>query len=180
MLTKYKIELNGLLASIDPQILIDLAQVLRCCKGIVFIAGNGGSASNAGHLALHLNQAGIRAVSLPDMVASMTAAANDFGYEECFVRVTGPLRHEDVVLVISCSGNSPNILRLLKAAKQTNTYRIGLLGNNGGKALKQCLLSIFLFPAPAGITEDIHSVIIHLMTDLLGKRALDKRPPDVL
>jgi D-sedoheptulose 7-phosphate isomerase len=145
----------------------------------VFIAGNGGSAAIASHLACDLEKtvAGprgrrsarrLRAVSLSDNVATLTAFANDEGYENVFSeRLRAHADPDDVLLVISSSGNSPNVLEALRTARELGMRTIAWVGFGGGEALKLCDCAIHVPVDDYGMAEGIHGVIGHLITDLV-------------
>jgi D-sedoheptulose 7-phosphate isomerase len=155
----------------------------------VFIAGNGGSAAIASHLACDLEKtvAGprarraprrLRAVSLGDNLATLTAWANDEGYENVFSeRLRAHADMGDVLLVISSSGNSPNVLEALHTARELGMRTIAWVGFSGGRAaeLSECCVHVAI--DDYGMAEGIHAVIGHLVTDLVvqGVR-LTQRP----
>ena len=144
--------------------------IVAAWSGCVYTAGNGGSAANASHLAAHLNECGIKAICLSDNLVRFSAIANDINYEQAFaLQLKGlPLGRNDSVVVLSCSGDSPNVLRLLEFAQKANvTIRIGLLGFSGGQALHLCDLSIVLDSRDYGAIEDCHSAIIHAIRKAL-------------
>ena len=110
--------------------------------GKIFFCGNGGSASDSQHLATeflirlkpNLNRTAIPAMSLTLDSTALTACGNDFGFENIFARALEGLGNKkDILIVISTSGNSKNIIKVLKKAKKMKIFTIGLLGNKGGK-----------------------------------------------
>lgn len=145
----------------------------------VFIAGNGGSAAIASHLACDLEKtvAGprgrrsprrLRAVSLSDNVATLTAFANDEGYEHVFSeRLRAHADPDDVLLVISSSGNSPNVLEALRTARELGMKTIAWVGFGGGAALELSDCCVHVAIDDYGMAEGIHGVIGHLVTDLV-------------
>ena len=145
----------------------------------VFIAGNGGSAAIASHLACDLEKtvAGprgrratrrLRAVSLSDNMATLTAWANDEGYENVFSeRLLAHADPGDVLLVISSSGNSPNILEALRVAHELDMRTIAWVGFGGGTALELAECCVHVAIDDYGMAEGIHGVIGHLVTDLV-------------
>ena len=115
--------------------------------GKLMICGNGGSAADAQHLAAEflirltsdVNRQGIPAISLVQDSSTLTACINDYGPDDIFKRVLLTLGQAgDVLLAITTSGNSSNIIEALKSARKNNIYCIGFLGNAGGKALELC------------------------------------------
>ncbi|MGA2079046.1 MAG: SIS domain-containing protein [Holophaga sp.] len=139
---------------------------------MVFFIGNGGSAATATHFA---NDLGIgtrslehpfRVVSLTDNLASISAIANDFGYEHIFaqqVRVLG--KKGDVLVAISASGNSPNLLTAFEAAKGMGIRTVALTAFDGGKLKQVADQGIHVPTAPKeyGPAEDAHMILDHLV-----------------
>lgn len=112
-----------------------LAQDIKAARR-VYIAGNGGSAANAIHLANDLISVGIKAHALTADVATITAIANDFSYEEIFSRQLEVFGEAgDLLIVFSGSGNSPNILKALEVAHRKGIYSYAILGSFGGGGL---------------------------------------------
>ncbi len=129
--------------------------------GKLMICGNGGSAADAQHLVAEflirltsdVNREGIPAISLAQDSSTLTACLNDYGPDVIFKRVMSALAQEgDVLLAISTSGNSKNIIEALKYAKSRGIYSLGFLGGNGGKALQHCDAS---FIVPSSLTARI-------------------------
>jgi D-sedoheptulose 7-phosphate isomerase len=144
---------------------------------MIFIMGNGGSASTATHFANDLGKGAsrsgklpFRVISLTDNVAWLTALANDEGYEHVFVRqLENHVRKGDLVIGISASGNSRNVLRALQFAKSRGALTIGLVGFDGGKMHKMVDESL-LVRAPVGAygpVEDVHMILEHAITTCL-------------
>tara|TARA_Y100000768_G_C23987597_1_gene689919 strand:- start:2579 stop:3160 length:582 start_codon:yes stop_codon:yes gene_type:complete len=136
--------------------------------GKILLCGNGGSAADAQHLAAeftvrlrpHVNRKPIPAISLSSDISTLTACANDYGYKNVFLRNFQALyKKNDVLLVISTSGNSKNILEVLKYSKKKNIKSIGFLGCKGGLAKKYCYRSIIV---PSNITARIQEKHIFL------------------
>lgn len=130
----------------------------------IYICGNGGSASNAGHLALHLAELGIFAVDLTAQQPLLTATANDATYSRIFSEPI--LKHGcpgDALMVISGSGNSPNIVMALAAAKQRGMAALGLLGFGGGLAAQLCDKAVVVDNDNYGVCEDVHATCCHAL-----------------
>jgi D-sedoheptulose 7-phosphate isomerase len=141
-------------------------------RATVFFIGNGGSAATASHfandLAIGTNdyENPFRAVSLTDNVAILTAIGNDFGYEEIFVRQLKVLAREgDVVVGISASGNSPNILKAFDFARSAGVKTVALTAFDGGKMKPMADEGIHVptDPKEYGPAEDAHMVLDHLV-----------------
>ena len=123
--------------------------------GKLLLCGNGGSAADAQHLAAEflirltsdVNRESIPALSLAQDTSTLTACINDYGSDDVFKRVFSALSAKgDILLVITTSGNSKNIIETLKLAKERGIYSLGFLGNDGGKALSYCD-SAFIVPS---------------------------------
>ena len=123
-------------------------------KGKLLICGNGGSAADAQHLAAEflirltseVNRGSIPALSLAQDTSTLTACINDYGPDDIFKRVFSALSSDgDVLLAITTSGNSKNIIETLKLANERGIYSLGFLGGDGGEALQYCN-SAFIVP----------------------------------
>src|SRR5271155_5708512 len=128
---------------------VDLMYTSLAAGGQLLIAGNGGSAADAQHIAAELTgrflleRRPLRALALHANTSSLTAIGNDYGYEHVFAReVAAHARPGDVLLAISTSGNSANILRAIEAARECKVGVIGLTGGNGGKMRSVCDLCL--------------------------------------
>ena len=132
------------------KVLIDAGKIIAesiSNEGKLLICGNGGSAADAQHLAAEflirltsdVNRKSIPALSLAQDTSTLTACINDYGADVIFKRVFSGLSVEgDVLLVITTSGNSKNIIETLKLAKERGIYSLGFLGNGGGEAINYC------------------------------------------
>lgn len=137
----------------------------------IFFVGNGGSASTASHFANDIAigtrswKKPFKAISLCDNVSILTALGNDYGYEDIFVRQLETLfEPEDVVVAISASGNSPNVIKAVEYANSNGGVSVGLTGFDGGKLRQAARISI-LVPTDKGEygpVEDVHMIIDHL------------------
>jgi D-sedoheptulose 7-phosphate isomerase len=141
----------------------------------VYICGNGGSASTASHMASDLNKGAnrkdaprFRAVALTDSIPAMLAWANDSSYDDIFVeQLKNHLEKGDVVIGISGSGNSPNVLKALHYANDEGALTIGLTGFDGGK-LTQVAKICYVVPNQCmQQVEDIHLLIEHMLSLIL-------------
>jgi D-sedoheptulose 7-phosphate isomerase len=141
----------------------------------VFIIGNGGSAATASHMANDLSKATVapgkprmKAMALTDNVALISAWANDSCYQEIFKeQLANLLDKRDVVLAISASGNSPNILHALEFAKQQDAVTIGWTGASGGILKDMVDLAVLAPTDNAGMIESCHMVWGHLISSEL-------------
>ncbi|MBI4509578.1 MAG: SIS domain-containing protein, partial [Deltaproteobacteria bacterium] len=113
-----------------------------------------------------------RVISMCDNLSLLTAWANDVSFDTVFAeQLKGLARPGDVLLVITGSGNSPNILRALETAQEVGMKTLGWLGFDGGKALSLCDRSILVRTHDYGLVESAHAVLTHLITSwLMGCR----------
>jgi D-sedoheptulose 7-phosphate isomerase len=132
-----------------------IKQISSCLKKgkKVLICGNGGSNADAQHLSTeflvrlrpNINRRSYPVISLSQDVSTVTACGNDLGFENIFSRnLEGLYSNGDILLILSTSGNSKNILKVLKKAKQMNVNTISILGNNGGKARKMAKIELLI------------------------------------
>lgn len=145
----------------------------------IFICGNGGSATTASHMACDLSKTILgkapreatnraRAISLNDNIALMTAWANDEGYEHIFSEQLKNIgSNGDLLIIITGSGNSSNILEVIVTAQKMGIKTFGLLGFAGGKAKDMLQDFILVNSHDYGIVEDTHHILNHLITDFL-------------
>ena len=137
----------------------------------IFVIGNGGSAVTASHFACDLGKGTIvpgkrrlRIISLTDNVAMMTAWANDVSYDDIFVeQLKNVLNSGDLVIGISASGNSKNVLKAIEYAKSMNCITVGLTGFGGGKLAEMADESIIVDSYDYGPVEDIHLILDHII-----------------
>lgn len=145
----------------------------------VFIMGNGGSAATASHFACDLGKntvmAGVprlRVQALNDNMAFFSACANDYGYDTVFAeQLTNFVQPEDVVLAISASGNSANVLKAVQVARTCGAFTIGWSGYQGGKLAKMVDLPIVIPSDSIEQIEDIHLMMAHMVTMSVRKAA---------
>jgi D-sedoheptulose 7-phosphate isomerase len=154
-------------------IAVRMIAAYRAGKKVVLF-GNGGSASDAQHFAAELvvrfekNRASLPALALTANSSTLTAAGNDFGYEDVFSRQVEAFADEgDIVVGISTSGNSPNVLKAFIAAKAKKAVTIAFTGVNGGK-LKA--MADICFCAPSTVTgriQECHILAVHILSKLV-------------
>ena len=158
---------------------VDALGAVRARGGIIYTAGNGGSAATASHLALDLQKAaGVRAVSLADNPGLITAWANDTSFERVFagqLEVLG--RETDGVIVISVSGSSPNLIALLDVARAKGIPSVGLLGRDGGPAAALVDVPVVVPSSDYGWVESVHTVLHHVLTYALRDAAAGAQIP---
>jgi D-sedoheptulose 7-phosphate isomerase len=148
----------------------------------IFIFGNGGSAATASHLMCDLNKAPIsiipygdsrrfKVMAFTDNVPLLTAWANDLGYEHVFSEpLKNFVRHGDIVLAISSSGNSPNVIEALKTARDAGAVTLGLSGCSGGNMQPLCDVCAIVPSGNVQMVEDLHHAIAHsIVTEVRGR-----------
>jgi D-sedoheptulose 7-phosphate isomerase len=146
--------------------------------GRVFWIGNGGSATDSQHLAAELvgrferERAGLPAIALTTDTAVLTSVSNDYGFEAVFARQIEALgRAGDLLVGLSTSGNSVNVLRAMERAKELGLDRIGLTGAGGGRLRDCCELWIGVPSTRTARIQEAHMLIGHILCDLVEQRA---------
>lgn len=174
-ITAYFTEIEQMMHAISQDDLDDVLRLLEDCYHNghrVFIMGNGGSAATASHFALDLAKNTImaqaprlKAISLTDHVPLITAWSNDTAYEHIFAeQLANLIEPGDVVIGISASGNSLNVINALTLAKQSRAFTVGLLGAKGGR-IKDIVDAYVLAPGQnIEQEEDAHLIIAHVIT----------------
>ena len=144
--------------------------------GTLFWCGNGGSSADSQHLAAELigrfknEREPIRSIALTTDTSVITCIANDYNYEDVFSRqLAGVARKQDVLVVISTSGNSKNILQVLQKAKTMGVRTVALLGNDGGESKDISDTSIIIPSSSTARIQEAHILIGHIMCDLIER-----------
>lgn len=171
---------EGLIDKIDK--LASLLMKARENKRTIFIMGNGGSAATASHFVGDLSKGTIvegfprfKAVALTDNITNMLAWANDMDYEDIFVeQLKNLMEPGDVVIGISVSGNSANVLKAIEYANSHGGMTIGLSGYDGGRLLKSAQENIHVPDFYMQRVEDIHLLLEHLLTSLIREEQKQK------
>ncbi len=146
----------------------------------VFLIGNGGSAANASHFAQDLAKGTLssmgatrrcRVVALTDNIGFITALANDEGYDSIFEQQLRNLaRSGDILVAISGSGNSPNVIRAVEFGKSIGMTAIGVTGFDGGKLKSLADVNVHIPVDDMGMAEALHAVVFHLAMSRLRER----------
>ena len=172
----YLTKLKKMLDEVDPKVVGAIVQALEVSlekKSRIYILGNGGSSATASHMVNDLG-AGLRrreirnfdVTSLGDNSPVITAIANDIGYENTFyMQMKGLLSPDDIVIAISCSGDSPNIVKAISYAKSLGCQIIGVTGFSGGYLREVSDVNLHV-DAPAGeygLVEDVHMILDHII-----------------
>lgn len=147
----------------------------RDCQ--VFTLGNGGSHATASHMAVDFNKGlsygkakRFRFICLGDNIPTVTAYANDVSYEDIFVEaLKNFMRPGDLVIAISGSGNSPNVIKAVEYANANGGRTLGLTGYDGGLLKKTATYSVHIPVADMQVTEDLHMILDHMAYSILGK-----------
>lgn len=160
----------------DIEFLVNKIKEINKNSGVVYVVGNGGSAALANHFATDIgvgalkSNKSVKIISLVSNISSLTASANDYGYEFVFSRELENISTDkDLVILISSSGNSLNLLEAVKIAKEKEVQTFGILGFDGGKLknLVDNYIHVKSQNGDYGIIEDCHSVILHAITEAL-------------
>lgn len=184
----YLTQLQETIANLPAELIDQVIAILLDCAQNghkVFICGNGGSASTASHFACDLAKNTIvpgappfRVIALTDNMALMTAWANDSDYDNVFAAQLAPLVEAgDVIIGISCSGNSGNVLNALTLARQQGATTIGFTGDQGGQ-LKAMVDVCIQAPSPRiEQQEDIHLILEHCICAAIRERLTHQYAP---
>lgn len=148
-------------------------------KNKIILLGNGGSASDSQHIATELtvrfkkNRKAIAALAITTDTSALTAIGNDFSFDEIFSRQIEAIASKgDLVVPISTSGNSPNVLEAIKLCNRRKINIFSILGNNGGKAKKIAKNSIIIPHKSTARIQEFHIFIGHNLCDFLEKKLI--------
>jgi D-sedoheptulose 7-phosphate isomerase len=161
---------------VDTRI-VKVAETIRAALdrgGKLLVFGNGGSAADAQHMAAEMvgrfqrDRDGLAALALTTDTSTLTSVANDYGFERVFSRQVEALgRKGDVVLAISTSGKSPNVLAALDAARKLELTTIALTGRDGGPAGKSADLHVNVAEESTARIQEVHRTLIHAICELI-------------
>ena len=169
---------KAVVEQLSPQ-MVEMANVMSGIIGAggkILVAGNGGSAADAQHFAGEMivrltserNRQSLPMMALCSDVAVMTAAANDFGFENVFARqVEGLGQKGDMLFVISTSGNSPNLVQAAKTARDRGMLTAGLLGGGGGTLAGLVVRALVIPHHSTQRIQEEHFFIIHLLVEMI-------------
>jgi len=152
--------------------------IINCVKtgGTVFFCGNGGSAADSQHLAAEFigrfkqDRPALAAIALSTDTSILTCVGNDYGFDDIFARqVSALVKDKDVLVGISTSGNSKNIINAVNQARQRKAAVIGLLGNDGGELKHACDHAIIIPSSDTARIQESHILIGHIICELVEK-----------
>lgn len=177
---KYLKLLENRLDALDIPQINEIVNVLKSAHdngNAIFTMGNGGSGTTASHIVCDFNHGAssgmvrrFKVMCLNDNIPSISAIANDIRYDAIFKeQLKNFLRPGDVVIGISVSGNSKNIIKGIEYANKNGAMTIGFCGYDGGKLKKMAKYAIHVKCDDMKVTEDIHSIISHIMMKALGE-----------
>lgn len=186
---KYLAETRKILDSIEVDLVIKIDKIAsilikaRENKNTIFVMGNGGSAATASHFVVDLSKLTIvegyprfKVIALNDNIPSMLAWANDASYEDIFVeQLKNLMEPGDVVIGISGSGNSMNVIKAIEYGNSHGALTIGLSGYDGGKLLKCAQENVHIPSDNMQRVEDLHLLIEHLLISVLR----DEKAPKI-
>ena len=185
-------ELRTVVARDCSAAIFEAAGLITMCLragGKILFFGNGGSAADAQHLAAEFigrfvrERAGLPAIALTTDSSILTAVGNDYGFDQIFARQVQALgRPGDVAIAISTSGNSPNIIEAVKAARKGYLKTIGLSGKDGGLLAKEADLVITVASTTTARIQECHIAVGHLLCELTEEalaRGIEKRGSDL-
>lgn len=151
--------------------------------GKLLLCGNGGSAADAQHLAAellirlrpHVDRDGVPALALATDTSSLTACGNDYTFETYYARMVRTLgKPGDVLLGISTSGKSPNVVHALHTAHEMELITLGLLGGDGGPALVACDCALVVPSTVTGRIQEVHITAGHAIMEIVEEMLLDR------
>jgi len=186
LISDYRDKMTRVLNSLDLEKIQEIIKLLVDVykrKGQIFVVGNGGSAATDSHFAADVSQNATRrekgrvnALCLNDSIPKITAIANDLGYENIFKeQLYNVLNKNDVLIVITGSGNSSNIIEAIKFAKKTGAKTVAMLGFDGGKALKLADIAILVKSFDYTVIENTHMFVCDLITNYFQEMLKNKK-----
>jgi D-sedoheptulose 7-phosphate isomerase len=143
----------------------------------LLIFGNGGSAADAQHIAAEMtgrylkDRQPLPAIALTTDTSALTAIANDYGFEHIFTRQVKALAREgDILLAISTSGNSPNVVKAMETGRELGCHIIALTGHDGGQMASQADLALIVPASQTPLIQEMHITIGHILCDLVERK----------
>ena len=184
---KYLNALKGVMDSINPDEVGEVIELLARAKEEgknIFVVGNGGSAALSSHFVTDMAKGAynekiknFKILSLCDNAPIITALGNDFGYEDIFVgQLRAYFQPGDVVMAISSSGNSPNVIKAIEYANNNGGLTIGLCGFKGGKLKEVAQKCVYVPREHYGLVEDAHGIVCHIIAYHFMEQAGNVKP----
>jgi len=178
IINEYLKNLNSTINNLDQNEFLEILEILKIARKNrrnIFIFGNGGSAATASHFVCDINKGAsnnldprFKVICLNDNIPTLTAYGNDMGYEHVFKeQLENFLIKDDIVIAISGSGNSKNIINAIEYANEKQAVVIGITGFDGGKLKKLSNYSLNANINDMQISEDIHMIWVHVMLKCL-------------
>ena len=183
----YKLKISGYLErgvearrKVDPEDVEFISE--KICDAIksgnkLMLFGNGGSAADAQHIAGEFvcrflkDRRPLPAIALTTNTTNLTAIANDYSYDDVFSRQVEALgKQGDIVIGITTSGTSPNVIRAIKKAKELGIYTVGLTGRDGGKIKMEADKTIIVAANETSIIQEVHIAIGHLISLIVEEK----------
>jgi len=186
LLARHRQAIDALEQQLAPAIAQAAQELLSCLHrgGKVLLLGNGGSAADAQHFAAELigrsqrDRRPLPAIALTADSSVLTAIGNDFGFDEVFARQVEALADaRDLVVALSTSGDSRNVIRAMQRARDKGCRTLALLGRDGGKVRDLVDLPLVVATQQTPHIQEAHSLIIHLLCALIDSGLDQSRPP---
>ena len=180
------IDLKKRLIKILPNINISVKKIFECLKsgGKLMLCGNGGSAADAQHLAAEflvrlrpkINRQPLTAISLATDISTITACGNDYNFENIYERTFQALhKKNDILIVISTSGMSKNLIKVAELAKKKKIFIISFLGSGGGDLMKCCNLNLIVPSSVVARIQEAHIFIGHYIFEQVENLILQSK-----
>lgn len=176
------LEHQEVIERVNKELINDIILIAQRCKqaikngNVIYFMGNGGSAADCQHLAAELvgrfvkERKGLSAVALTTDTSILTAVGNDYGYDEVFSRqIEALVRPNDIVIGITTSGNSKNIIKAIGKAKETNALTIGFTGKNGGELIDICDYCLVVPSNNTARIQEAHILIGHIICEIIDE-----------
>lgn len=167
----------------EIQLIVELIITAYKAGGKVVLFGNGGSAADSQHIAAEmvgqfaLKRQALPAIALTANTSVLTAVGNDYGYDMVFSRqVEALVQANDVVIAISTSGNSPNVIEAVKVAKEKGARTVGLCGGDGGKLAELADVALVVPSKSTPRIQEAHITIGHIVCEMVEKEMAFKEP----
>lgn len=177
-------ELKFALTKIDRNLLVGIeSMIIKTVKkdGNIYLLGNGGNTATASHWVCDFNKGigilsdkSVRMISLSDNISLLTAYANDASYDDIYLfQLEKIIQKRDLIIILSVSGNSGNLVKAAKYAKENNITVISIVGDYNGKVLDYSDISLIVYSKNYGIVEDIQLSLGHMISQNIKNSNID-------